>query len=77
MANAADRPDDAPHPIDRHVGLRIRMRRKELRLRGSIQALKLVRPVLPERFREVLPARAAARRVSSSTAGSPPRREAE
>jgi len=50
---------------------------KELRLRGSIRTLKLVRPLLPDRFREVLPARAAARRVSSSAAGSPPRREAE
>jgi transcriptional regulator with XRE-family HTH domain len=29
-APAADRGGEGPHPVDRHVGLRIRMRRKEL-----------------------------------------------
>lgn len=35
---------------------------KELRLRTSLRSLKLVRPLLPARFREILPARRAAGR---------------
>lgn len=38
---------------------------KELRLRGSLKSLKLIRPTLPARFREIVPAREAARRVAS------------
>jgi uncharacterized protein (DUF2236 family) len=36
---------------------------KELRLRGSLHTLKLIRPALPARFREIVPARVAARRA--------------
>jgi uncharacterized protein (DUF2236 family) len=39
---------------------------KELRLRASLLALKVIRPVLPVGFREIVPARAAARRVTSA-----------
>jgi uncharacterized protein (DUF2236 family) len=36
----------------------------EARLRGSLFAVKLIRPMIPARFREIVPAREAARRVS-------------
>jgi uncharacterized protein (DUF2236 family) len=39
---------------------------KELRLRTSLLALKLIRPALPVGLREIVPARAAARRVASA-----------
>jgi uncharacterized protein (DUF2236 family) len=38
---------------------------KEVRLRGSLRTLKLVRPALPGRFREVVPARMASDRVGA------------
>jgi uncharacterized protein (DUF2236 family) len=38
---------------------------KEVRLRSSLLMLKLVRPVVPATFREILPARLANRRVTS------------
>jgi uncharacterized protein (DUF2236 family) len=41
-------------------------RRKELRLRGSLRTLKIVRPALPGRLREIMPARAAALRVAAA-----------
>jgi uncharacterized protein (DUF2236 family) len=41
---------------------------EELRLRTSLRSLKLLRPLLPARFREILPARRAAERVSASAA---------
>jgi uncharacterized protein (DUF2236 family) len=61
-----------PAPIRELYGVRWSAA-KELRLRGSIRTLKLVRPLLPGRFREVLPARAAARRLLSPSA--PPQPE--
>jgi len=61
-----------PAPIRELYGVRWSAG-KELRLRGSIRTLKLVRPLLPGRFREVLPARAAARRLLSRSA--PPQPE--
>jgi uncharacterized protein (DUF2236 family) len=39
---------------------------KELRLRTSLAALKMVRPALPVGLREIVPARAAARRMTSA-----------
>jgi uncharacterized protein (DUF2236 family) len=38
---------------------------REFRRRGSMRTLKLIRPALPARVREVLPARLAARRIDS------------
>jgi uncharacterized protein (DUF2236 family) len=38
----------------------------QFRLRGSIGTLKLIRPALPGRFREIVPARIAARRVGAA-----------
>ena len=37
---------------------------KQLRLRGSLRTLKLIRPALPVQIREIVPARIAARRVA-------------
>jgi uncharacterized protein (DUF2236 family) len=37
---------------------------QELRLRGSLRTLKLIRPALPVQIREIVPARIAARRVA-------------
>src|SRR5438067_2297810 len=39
---------------------------KEVRLRGTLRTLRLIRPVLPGRFREIVPARTAARRISGN-----------
>jgi uncharacterized protein (DUF2236 family) len=39
---------------------------RELRLRGSLRTLKLIRPALPDRIREIVPARVAARRVTAA-----------
>ena len=39
---------------------------KEVRLRGSLRTLKLVRPALPDRFREIVPAREAVRRLATA-----------
>ena len=39
---------------------------KELRLKGSLRTLKLIRPALPARYREVVPARDAVRRQTSA-----------
>ena len=39
---------------------------KEFRLRGSIRSLKLIRPALPGRLREIMPARMAAERVAAA-----------
>lgn len=41
-------------------------RRKEFRLRGSLRTLKLLRPLIPYRFREILAAQSATRRVSAA-----------
>jgi uncharacterized protein (DUF2236 family) len=38
---------------------------KELRLRASLRSVRLLRPLLPGRFREILPARRAAERVAA------------
>jgi len=39
---------------------------KELQLRGSLATLKLIRPAIPGRFREIVPARMAADRVAGA-----------
>jgi len=41
---------------------------KQLRLRTSLRSLKLIRPLLPARFREILPARRAAERAAEQAA---------
>jgi uncharacterized protein (DUF2236 family) len=52
-----------PAPLRSAFGVRWNSA-KELRLRSSLRTLKLIRPALPGRFREIVPARLAARRVS-------------
>ena len=52
-----------PPPLRSDYGVRWSAR-KELRLRASLRTLKLIRPVLPAPLREILPARAAARRLA-------------
>ncbi len=44
---------------------------KELRLRTSLRSVKLLRPLLPSRFREILPARRAAERLAVSASQRP------
>jgi len=53
-----------PAPLRELYGVRLNAFDR-FQLRGSIGALRLVRPVLPARIREIVPARQAARRVSS------------
>jgi hypothetical protein len=38
---------------------------QELRLRTSLRSLKVIRPLLPAQFRQILPARRAAERVAA------------
>jgi uncharacterized protein (DUF2236 family) len=52
-----------PGPLRAEYGIRWNPL-KELRLRTSLRSLKLLRPLLPARFREILPARRAAERVA-------------
>jgi uncharacterized protein (DUF2236 family) len=52
-----------PPPLRELYGIRWGSR-KELRLRGSLRTLKAVRPALPGRLREIMPARAARLRVA-------------
>ena len=40
---------------------------KEIRLRGSLLTMRVIRPALPARFREIIPARAADRRVAAAS----------
>jgi uncharacterized protein (DUF2236 family) len=52
-----------PEPLREQYGVRWNALR-EVELRGSIATLKLLRPALPPRIREIVPAREAARRVA-------------
>jgi uncharacterized protein (DUF2236 family) len=54
-----------PEPLRSQYGVRWNPIR-ELNLRGSLRTLRLVRPALPERFREIMPARLARRRVAAA-----------
>src|SRR5687768_17538019 len=60
-AEAREVESDGPHPVDRHVGLRIRMRRKEL----GISQEKLA-DALGLTFQQVQKYERAANRVSAS-----------
>ncbi|TMK86896.1 MAG: DUF2236 domain-containing protein [Actinobacteria bacterium] len=53
-----------PEPLRSEYGIRSTTVRR-LSLAGSLSAVKLVRPVLPARIREILPARRADRRLTS------------
>ena len=52
-----------PGPLREMYGVRWNLA-QEVRRRGSLRTLKLVRPVIPSYFREIVPARHAARRVA-------------
>jgi uncharacterized protein (DUF2236 family) len=52
-----------PEPLRGQYGVRW-SRRRELQLRGSLATLRLIRPVIPAYFRQILPARQAVRRVA-------------
>jgi uncharacterized protein (DUF2236 family) len=54
-----------PPPLREQYGVRWSPA-KELRLRGSLRTLKALRPVLPARFREIMPARSARLRVAAA-----------
>ncbi len=54
-----------PEPLRTEYGVRWTPL-KQLRLAGSLRTLKAVRPVIPATFREILPARLAARRVAAA-----------
>jgi uncharacterized protein (DUF2236 family) len=54
-----------PPPLRQRFGVRWTPFR-QFRLRGSIGTLKLVRPILPGRLREIVPARTARMRVSAA-----------
>jgi uncharacterized protein (DUF2236 family) len=54
-----------PEPLRRQYGVRWNAL-KRLRLEGSLRTLKLVRPAIPTTFREIVPARQAARRVAGA-----------
>lgn len=53
-----------PEPLRRAYGVRWNLLR-EVEKRGSMFTLKLVRPLLPATFREIFPARQAARRLAA------------
>lgn len=53
-----------PDPLRSAYGVRWSATR-ELQLQGSLRTLKLIRPLVPAAFREILPARVAARRVAN------------
>ena len=53
-----------PAPLRTEYGVRWNLA-KELRLRTSLRSLKMLRPFIPARFREILPARRAAERVAA------------
>src|SRR3954447_3249699 len=61
LMDRSDEPDRGPNPVDRHVGLRIRMRRKEL----GISQEKLAE-ALGLTFQQVQKYERAANRVSAS-----------
>lgn len=54
-----------PPPLRDQYGVRW-TRLKQFRLRGSLRTLKLLRPLIPYRFREILAAQSATRRVSAA-----------
>lgn len=54
-----------PEPLRAEYGVRWSPV-KQLRLTGSLRTLKAVRPLIPATFREILPARLAARRVAAA-----------
>ena len=53
-----------PEPLRSGYGVRWNAL-EEFRLRGSLRTLKLLRPLLPPQFREIVPARLADRRVAA------------
>jgi uncharacterized protein (DUF2236 family) len=53
-----------PEPLRDEYGVRWNPL-KEARLRTSLRSLKLFRPLLPVRFRQILPARKAAERIAA------------
>jgi uncharacterized protein (DUF2236 family) len=53
-----------PEPLRTAYGVRWSAM-KELQLQGSLRTLKVIRPLVPAAFREILPARVAAERVAS------------
>ncbi len=54
-----------PEPLRAQYGVRWSPL-KQMRLAGSLRTLKLVRPLIPSYFREIYPARQAARRVADA-----------
>ena len=52
-----------PEPLRTHYGIRWNAA-KQVPLRTSLAALKLIRPLLPPVIREIFPARVAAQRVA-------------
>jgi uncharacterized protein (DUF2236 family) len=54
-----------PEPLRSEYGVRWNPL-KQIRLAGSLRTLKLVRPFIPATFREIMPARQAARRMAST-----------
>lgn len=54
-----------PPPLRERYGVRWNPVR-ELRLRGSLRTLKVLRPVIPYRFREILAAQTATRRIAEA-----------
>jgi uncharacterized protein (DUF2236 family) len=55
-----------PEPLRTEYGVRWNPWR-EMRLRGSLRTLRLVRPFVPAQFREIVPARLADRRVAAAS----------